>query len=49
MKKARADVGNRLVFKLKTFCFDIDGVICNNTWGDYSKAKPIKKSIKKIN
>ena len=34
---------------MKIICFDLDGVICNNTYGDYSKAKPIKKSINKIN
>jgi hypothetical protein len=34
---------------LKTICIDIDGVICTNTWGDYEKAVPIKKSINKIN
>ena len=27
---------------MKIICFDLDGVICNNTYGDYSKAKPIK-------
>tara|TARA_B100001057_G_scaffold14582_1_gene13874 strand:- start:138 stop:470 length:333 start_codon:yes stop_codon:yes gene_type:complete len=34
---------------MKTLCFDIDGVICNNTWGDYEKAIPNKDVIKKIN
>ncbi len=34
---------------MKTFCFDLDGVICTNTWGNYKEAKPISKSIKKIN
>ena len=33
----------------KTICFDIDGVICANTWGNYSKAKPHSNAIKKIN
>ena len=28
---------------------DIDGTICNNTNGDYKKAIPIYKNIKKIN
>jgi len=28
---------------------DIDGVICNNTWGEYKKAKPFKENIEKIN
>ena len=27
----------------KVICFDLDGVICNNTWGNYKLAKPIKK------
>ena len=34
---------------MKIICFDLDGVICTNTWGKYEDAKPIKKSIKKIN
>jgi len=33
----------------KKICFDIDGVICNTKKNDYQKAKPINKSIKKIN
>ena len=28
---------------------DIDGVICNNTDGEYEQAKPIKSNIDKIN
>lgn len=39
---------NNKVFN-KKICFDIDGVICNNTWGDYDNAIPNLKSIKKIN
>ena len=35
--------------KIKTYCFDLDGVICNNTYGKYAKARPYKKAIKKIN
>ena len=35
--------------KLKTFCFDIDGVICTTKGNDYKNSKPIKKSIKIIN
>ena len=35
--------------KKKVICFDLDGVICNNTWGNYKLAKPIKKNIKYIN
>jgi len=34
---------------MKTICFDLDGVICNNTWGEYEKAIPNKEVIKKIN
>ena len=34
---------------MKIICFDLDGVIFNNNYGDYTKAKPIKKSINKIN
>ena len=30
-------------------CFDLDGVLCNNTFGDYEKAKPNSKAINKIN
>ena len=30
-------------------CFDLDGVICNNTYGDYENAFPFENSIKKIN
>lgn len=33
----------------KKYCFDLDGVICNNTWGDYEKAVPFKEAISKIN
>lgn len=35
--------------KKKIFCFDIDGVICKTKGRDYSNAKPISKSILKIN
>jgi CMP-N,N'-diacetyllegionaminic acid synthase len=35
--------------KNKTFCFDIDGVICNTYKNHYSSSKPIKKSINIIN
>ncbi len=35
--------------KSKIYCFDIDGVICKTNGKNYSKAKPIKNSIKKIN
>jgi uncharacterized HAD superfamily protein len=35
--------------KLKTYCFDIDGVICTTKSNDYKNSRPIYKSIKKIN
>tara|TARA_Y100000816_G_C26022616_1_gene535030 strand:+ start:221 stop:556 length:336 start_codon:yes stop_codon:yes gene_type:complete len=35
--------------KKKIICFDLDGVICSNTLGNYKEAKPIKLNIKKIN
>ena len=35
--------------KKKIYCFDIDGVICITKGRNYSKAKPILKSISKIN
>jgi capsule biosynthesis phosphatase len=31
------------------YVFDIDGTICNNTFGKYDDAQPIKNRIKKIN
>ena len=31
------------------YVFDIDGTICTNTYGDYSKAEPLFKRIQKIN
>ena len=49
MKKAHVDVESPLIFKLKTYCFDLDGVICSNTYGDYFKAVPFLNAIKKIN
>ena len=35
--------------KLKTYCFDIDGVICRTYKNYYKKSKPILSSIDKIN
>ena len=35
--------------KIKTYAFDIDGVICNTIDGNYPKSKPNKNAIKKIN
>ena len=34
---------------MKTFCFDIDGVICITKGNDYKNSKPNKKVIKIIN
>src|SRR3990167_2633709 len=34
---------------MKTFVFDIDGVVCRTKGGDYKKATPFKKRIIKIN
>tara|TARA_B100001029_G_C14692146_1_gene250387 strand:- start:61 stop:408 length:348 start_codon:yes stop_codon:yes gene_type:complete len=35
--------------KKKTICFDIDGIICSTSNGNYHKSKPIKKNIKVVN
>ena len=32
---------------MKKYCFDLDGVICNNTNGDYVNAQPSQDAIKK--
>ena len=32
---------------MKTICFDLDGTLCINTWGNYEDAKPITKAILK--
>ena len=34
---------------MKTICFDLDGVLCSNTWGSYEKAVPIQNAINKVN
>lgn len=34
---------------MKTYCIDIDGTICNSTFGAYGKAEPFQKRIDKIN
>ena len=31
------------------YVFDIDGTICNNTYGDYENAKPFKDRIRIVN
>jgi len=33
----------------KRYCFDIDGTICNNTYGEYENASPIFERIHRIN
>ena len=33
----------------KRYCFDIDGTICTNTWGEYEDAEPFFDRIKIIN
>jgi len=35
--------------KKNSYCFDIDGVLCTNTEGEYEKAKPISKAIDSVN
>ena len=37
------------MIKRKTYCFDIDGTICINTFGEYEKATPFVKRINMIN
>ena len=34
---------------MKIICFDLDGTLCTNTWGNYKQAQPLKKAIKKVN
>jgi sialic acid synthase len=31
------------------YCFDIDGVLCTNTWGEYDKAEPFADAIAHVN
>ena len=31
------------------YCFDIDGTVCNNTWGKYEEAVPIGDRISVVN
>ncbi|MBV9473702.1 MAG: N-acetylneuraminate synthase family protein, partial [Solirubrobacterales bacterium] len=33
----------------RTFCFDIDGVLCTNTWGEYDRAEPLPDAIAQLN
>jgi histidinol phosphatase-like enzyme len=37
------------IIKKKTYCFDLDGVICKTNKNFYKKSKPIKAAIEKIN
>jgi len=34
---------------MKRYCFDIDGTICTNTWGDYEEAIPFYNRISMVN
>lgn len=34
---------------MKTYCFDIDGTICTNTFGKYNDAKPYIDRINEVN
>ena len=40
---------NQNCLKKKTYCFDLDGVICKTKKNFYRSSKPIKKAILKIN
>lgn len=31
------------------YCFDIDGTICTNTWGEYESAEPLQPVIDQVN
>jgi len=31
------------------YCFDLDGTLCSNTWGDYKNAKPFDDCISQVN
>lgn len=33
---------------MSTYYIDIDGVLCSNTWGLYSHAKPLRDNIKAV-
>lgn len=34
---------------VKKYCFDIDGTICTNTFGDYKNAQPYPERINMVN
>lgn len=31
------------------YCFDIDGTLCTNTWGEYEQAEPYPAAIDAVN
>jgi uncharacterized HAD superfamily protein len=31
------------------YCFDIDGTLCTNTWGEYEQAVPFPDVIERVN
>ena len=31
------------------YCFDIDGTICTNTFGEYARAEPLDEAIEHVN
>lgn len=31
------------------YCFDLDGTLCTNTWGNYNKAEPFQDCIEEVN
>jgi len=33
----------------QTFCFDLDGTLCTNTWGEYEQARPFPWAIERVN
>lgn len=33
----------------RTFCFDLDGTLCTNTWGEYDSAEPLPWAITRLN
>lgn len=33
----------------RTFCFDLDGTLCTNTYGDYEEAEPFPWAIARVN
>ena len=33
----------------QTFCFDLDGTLCTNTFGEYQNAEPLPEMIHKVN